>query len=266
MTEPMRFLALGAGVQSSTVLMLTLAGELPPVAAAIFADTGWEPPAVYAHLAAMEARCADAGLPLVRVKDGDIRDFTRKPGTGAPWDAPFYLHRADGSIGPATRQCTRALKIRPMRREIRRRMAAAGARRAVQVFGISADEFHRMRQPDVGYLDHDYPLVEMRWTRATCIAYLAERGVVAPRSACIGCPFHSDAEWRAIRARPDEWAEAVEWERRVQAERLAGSGMTGVPFVHRSGVPLEDVDLSTPEDHGQLALGFGDECAGVCGV
>jgi len=36
-------------------------------------------------------------------------------------------------------------------------------------------------------------------------------------------------------------------------------------FVHPSGVPLEEVDLTTAEDHGQLNL-FNNECEGMCGV
>jgi hypothetical protein len=38
--------------------------------------------------------------------------------------------------------------------------------------------------------------------------------------------------------------------------------------LHASLVPLDQVDLSTPEDHGQLSLldGFGMECEGMCGI
>ncbi len=36
-------------------------------------------------------------------------------------------------------------------------------------------------------------------------------------------------------------------------------------FVHRRCVPLDEVNLSNAEDRGQLALGFADECEGLCG-
>ena len=45
-----RFLSLGAGVQSSTLALMIAHGELEPVDAAIFADTGWEPKKVYVWL------------------------------------------------------------------------------------------------------------------------------------------------------------------------------------------------------------------------
>jgi 3'-phosphoadenosine 5'-phosphosulfate sulfotransferase (PAPS reductase)/FAD synthetase len=51
MTVPtLRVLSLGAGVQSTTLLLLAAQRHLPPLDAAIFADTGWEPHAVYEHL------------------------------------------------------------------------------------------------------------------------------------------------------------------------------------------------------------------------
>ncbi|HYH68660.1 MAG TPA: hypothetical protein VD866_28465, partial [Urbifossiella sp.] len=66
-------LSLGAGVQSTTVLLMALHGESPdPPDCAVFADTGWEPKAVYDHLDEMEARVGDR-IPIIRVTAGDIR-------------------------------------------------------------------------------------------------------------------------------------------------------------------------------------------------
>ena len=55
-------LSLGAGVQSSTVLMLSCRGDLPKLDVAVFADTGWEPAAVYEHLGGLERVAAEAGM------------------------------------------------------------------------------------------------------------------------------------------------------------------------------------------------------------
>ena len=45
-------LSLGAGVQSTTLALMAAHGEIGPIPdCAIFADTGWEPKAVYEHLA-----------------------------------------------------------------------------------------------------------------------------------------------------------------------------------------------------------------------
>lgn len=48
----LRVLSLGAGVQSTTLALMAAHGEIGPMPdCAIFADTGWEPKAVYDHLA-----------------------------------------------------------------------------------------------------------------------------------------------------------------------------------------------------------------------
>jgi hypothetical protein len=59
MPEPtMRLLSLGAGVQSTTLLLMALDGTLPGLDYAIFADTGWEPQRVYDHLGLITAKAA----------------------------------------------------------------------------------------------------------------------------------------------------------------------------------------------------------------
>ncbi len=48
----LRVLSLGAGVQSTTLALMAAHGEVGPMPdCAVFADTGWEPRAVYDHLA-----------------------------------------------------------------------------------------------------------------------------------------------------------------------------------------------------------------------
>jgi hypothetical protein len=47
----MRILNLGAGVQSTTLFLMSHEGVIPPIDHAIFADTQEEPEAVYDHLA-----------------------------------------------------------------------------------------------------------------------------------------------------------------------------------------------------------------------
>jgi len=43
----LRVLSLGAGVQSTTLALMAAHGEIEPPDCAIFADTQWEPRAVY---------------------------------------------------------------------------------------------------------------------------------------------------------------------------------------------------------------------------
>lgn len=108
-----------------------------------------------------------------------------------------------------------------------------------------------------------YPLaMEHRMTRHDCLMWMFRHNYPQPpRSACIGCPFHSNAEWRRLRDdSPEEWADAVEFDAAI---RKAG-GMRGDTYLHRSCLPLDQapIDDGNP-DQAEL---WGNECEGMCGV
>jgi len=265
----LRVLSLGAGVQSSTVLLMSLAGELPRLDAAIFADTGWEPAAVYAHLGRLEQAAQAAGLPVYRVTAGNIRDDVLA-GDNTRNAMPFFVEGADGRAALMRRKCTAYYKITPIRRKVRELYEQAGKPPVEQWMGISLDEVERMRSSDVGYIRIAYPLVDARMTRWDCQRWLEAHGWAdVPKSACIGCPFHGDDQWRDLRSRPAEWADAVAFDKAVrtpEAQRSKTQAFMDNPvYLHRSLRPLDQVDLSTEEDHGQLNL-FVNECEGLCGV
>lgn len=251
-----RAISLGAGVQSTAVLMLALNGDIE-ADCAIFADTGWEPRAVYDHLRDLRRRCMAAGFPLHIVSQGNIREDTLSEGRFA--SMPFFITGDDGKAGMVRRQCTKEYKIAPLRRKLRELMSEAGVKRASFLMGISVDEIQRMSDSRVKYLRHEYPLIDLGWSRQSCIAYLERLGMTAPRSACIGCPFHSDREWRSLE--PDEFADAVFVDRAVREKQH--KSIKGTPFLHRARVPLDEVDLDP--NRNQLDL-WDDECVGVCGV
>jgi hypothetical protein len=260
--EPLRVLSLGAGVQSTALLMLVLNGEIK-CDAAIFADTGWEPQAVYEHLEQIRALAWMKGFPIHIVSSGNIRDTERQKDF---YDAPYFLLNEDGSHGMARRQCTHQLKIRPIRVKVRELMEERGIKArpgaVVQYLGISFDEMQRMKPADVKFIEHQFPLVDRRWKRADCLKYLREQGLTAPRSACIGCPYHSDREWRDLKLNsPEEFADAVAFELEIQN---TDAGLRGKPFLHASRQPLDTIDFSNAEDRGQLT--FDAECEGMCGV
>lgn len=288
--KPLRVISLGAGVQSTAMLLLALDGEIE-ADAAVFADTGWEPAAVYTHLEQVTALAAMRGLPVYHVQSGNIRDTERQK---AFYDAPYFLlsdcdrcggvgrYRGDLVLhdpcekcngtgkthGMARRQCTHQLKLLPIRRKVRELMLERGIKgtpegSVEQLIGISLDEYQRMRTSDVKFVVNRYPLIEREWTRHDCKLYLERQGVNAPRSACIGCPYHSGREWREMqRDRPEEFADAVAFELEIQHSE---AGLRGKPYLHASRVPLSEVDFSDAEDRGQESM-FDDECSGLCGV
>lgn len=269
--DPVRILSLGAGVQSTTVLLMSIAGDLPPIEHAIFADTGWEPKAVYRHLRRLEEFALAAGVKVHRVSAGNLRADALDPDARFA-SMPLFTRGEDNTRGIVRRQCTKEYKVEPIERKVRELVGIKPRTRQTSVlveqwYGISLDESQRMRDAPHRWVTNRYPLVDARMTRHDCSLWLARAGWSAPRSACIGCPYHSDHEWRNIRENPVEWADAVEFDVAIRKGSVARTGdeLRGEAFLHRSCVPLDQVDLSTPEDRGQGSL-FGDECAGVCGV
>lgn len=240
-------ISLGAGVQSTALVLLAAAGEVD-ARLAVFADTGHEPAAVYDHLDWLEGEVAGR-VEIVRVQGIDLRDVALGDGFN-----PIPLYTAAGGIG--RRQCTYQAKLRPIRAELRRR--GYGPKSPVaMLLGITLDEIERMKPSGRDWIENAWPLIDRRMTRADVLAWLDRGGYPRPpRSACVFCPYRSDAEWRDLRDHdPDSWRQAVEFDAAV---RDRGE------YVHRSMTPLPMVDLTTPEDRGQLALTTGDECEGGC--
>src|SRR5438874_10289831 len=99
----LRCLSLGAGIQSSTVLLLACEGVIPRFDVALFADTGWEPKAVYANLARLRAHAAKFDIPVRTVSAGNIRDDALDPAHRFV-SMPLHVLNPDGSRGLARRQ------------------------------------------------------------------------------------------------------------------------------------------------------------------
>ena len=69
----LRVLSPCAGVQSMMITLTACDGALRAVNAAIFADAGWEPPAVYEQVDRIDPELNRVGIPLYRVNSGNLR-------------------------------------------------------------------------------------------------------------------------------------------------------------------------------------------------
>lgn len=177
---------------------------------------------------------------------------------------------------------TRDFKIKPIIKHFRELIGndeiAAWHRRnrkakqpplATQWIGISWDEMQRMKDSRDPWLSSSWPLIELRMTRLMCLDWLKARGFPQPpRSACVYCPFHRDAEWRRLKLEePDEFAKAVQFERDMQQAKSRNDKRDSVPYLHRSCKPLDTIDFRSDTDKGQMVFEeFADECDGMCGV
>jgi hypothetical protein len=256
------------------MLLMGLAGEFGPKPdVAIFADTGWEPPEVYTHLEWLERTVAP--FPVVRIVTGNLRRDLLDATAGhmrRVSNPPFFTRSARGKDGMLRRACTRDYKVAPLDRATLALLKAHNRQTAEKWIGISIDEAHRMKPSRRPRFVHRHPLVEYSISRVAgnrfalddCTSWLVRHGYpIPPKSACVGCPYHSDAYWRHLqRESPQAWSEAVAVDRAI---RNSLPGVRGSAFLHRSRIPLEQVDLSTLSERGQQSL-FGNECDGVCAV
>ena len=320
-------LSLGAGVQSTTLALMALRGDLPasfarPIAA-VFADTGFEPRRVYEHLYwLIQTLGAELPVHIVRAMRPDgtpahIREdteaivrgestslanppvFVKESVEYTPFPQPEHQARFEAYLirrgeiprfvtmplfaraftgaRPAMlrRQCTGDYKLEPIYRYCRPLIGRRrGQKHSTPPFcemwiGISAEENAKRCKPShEGWVTNRYPLRELGMTRADCAGWLWRHyQIVAPKSACLACPFHDERYWVALQQdSPEEFEEACRFDETI---RLL-PGVKGECFVHSSCVPLRDIDFSKTRMerrallNGQTLLFDGGE--GVCSL
>ena len=275
MIKPLHILSLGAGVQSSTLALMAASGEIGPMpVAAIFADTQAEPKSVYKWLDWLEGKLP---FPVYRVTIGSLTADSLKMHKHPTKDGfyirtliPAYLQHSDRPRGILGRKCTADYKVAAIlkkAREIAKVKRGQASPVVTQWIGISLDEAHRMKPSREKWARNIWPLIDAGMKRHDCLRWMQERGFpTPPRSACSYCPFHSDREWRRLRdEEPEDFKAAIQFEKDLQRVAAEAINLRGKPFLHGSLKPLDEVDFSTAEDHGQQLL-FGNDCEGMCGV
>lgn len=265
MSELKHIISLGAGVQSSTLALMAAHGDITPMPdAAVFADTQSEPKSVYKWLDWLEKQLP---FPVYRVTKGSLEKVSvlvrtsKNDNKYTNGTIPAFMDVGLAKPGILQRQCTGDFKIGIIQREIRR---IREKRPVVQWIGISRDEAHRMKPSNKKYIEHRWPLIEMGMTRNDCLDWMIAHGYPEPpRSSCVFCPYHSDAEWLRLKTlEPKEFARAAKYETTLQ-RAIKITRLSGTPYLHRSCVPLNQIDFDRPSDQPNL---FGNECGGYCGV
>jgi len=284
----MEILSLGAGVQSSVVALMSEAGELPRLDAAIFADTGAEPDDVYEWLDWLEGRLS---FPIHRVKHKSLEteDIERRTSktSGRKYlraSVPLWVQRGPKMGGGLIRKCTRDYKIVPLLRKVKE-IVGLGRRPdrilVRQWIGISTDEAHRMKPPakaDRAWTQHWWPLIDASMSRQDCLRWMESRGYpTPPRSACVFCPYHSAAEWHRLqRDDPAGYERAAQYEEAFQHgirewdAVLRADDVFCQKIVHAT--PLREIHwadvLADKTVSKQLRLfgEWGNECEGMCGL
>jgi hypothetical protein len=250
-----KILSLGWGVQSFTLAAMVALGELEPIDCALHADTLHEFSGTYAFAKRWSLWLIERGVNVATTSNSENKVI---PGGRGGISIPAFLfsRRKKGQIH---RQCTGHWKIEVMRRWLQ---ANRNGELIEQWIGISTDEALRMKPSNVKYITHRWPLIENGMSRRDCVIWLQGHGLeIPPKSACVFCPFHSNAEWQQIKNESNE-----DWDKAIEIDTVIRKAYPPYDlFIHPSRKPLALVDLRTQEQKGQMRL-WDEECTGICGV
>ena len=254
--DALKVISLGWGVQSWTLAAMVALGEFESVDYVIHADTTHEASWTYEFAEKYTPWLEKRGLKVITVKPDPkkLEAVTEFKGVFIP----AYTDNGTGGKGMLRRQCTYDWKIAPMRRKIQE---VRKGKPVEMWLGITTDEIQRMKESDVKYIVNRWPLIELGMSRNDCKLWLEKHGLEIPgRSACSFCPFHDTAEWREIMASEPDRKSAIEHDRAIRKIRPPFD-----LFIHPSRQPIDEVDLRSAEDKGQMTL-WDSECDGICGI
>lgn len=278
----LRILSLGAGVQSSALAIMAARGDIEPIDAAIFADTQAEPAAVYGWLKYLEEEINKAKYPfkIHQATAGNlyedslvVKTSSRSGNRYSATKIPAFLMGPEGKKGLLGRKCTADYKVKVIQKKTRellgiKRFNKKEGLLVDQLIGISTDEATREKKSHIPAIRLIYPLLDMGMSRTDCINYMLHLGYPEPpKSACIFCPFHSDAMWLEIKSNTTEWEQVVAFERQLQVNCKNDDVTRGKPYLHASCVDIDKVEFKPKvnKSHPQVNM-FGNECEGLCGV
>lgn len=248
MSDKLQVWSCGGGTQSCAIAALIVQGKLPKPDVSVIADTGREVQTTWFYVSMiLGPALASVGVSLEIVKATEWsyyhktgHDIFNKQGT---LQIPAYS-TLSGTISKLPGYCSSAWKQEPIDRWLRSKhiqnaevIKWLGYGKEEQRRWVRTMESREFREGKIKLpLVHDVPL-----NRHECQTVIASMGwpVPAPKSRCWMCPNQSDTEWRDLPK--DEFQKAVELEREIHK-------VDPDAWLHRSCVPLDQVDFSQPED------------------
>lgn len=264
MSDQVRVISTGGGVQSTAMLVLAAQGEID-YRTALFCNVGddSENPATLEYLERYAKPYCDLhGIELIELQT-KLRDGTTDTIVKRLERQKRTVHipmRMSGNGAPGNRSCTFDFKIKQVAKWTKAHGATVDHPASVAL-GISIDEYQRMKSSTVPHQVSDYPLIDRRLSRQDCMALIAGAGLpVPPKSSCFFCPFATPVYWSRLRKNePELFAKAVELERMVNAKRDA----MGRDEMWMSSA-LKPLDEAFSDD-GQLDM-FEDDTEGTCDI
>ena len=257
--------SLGGGQASTAMFLMSLHGDIEPkVDAAVWADTGWEPESTHFTIQFLKGYAAQFDVPVhvvrTHIGDGDVRKAMLDPNS-RNGQMPMFTYNQKGEKMMLRRYCTNEFKVYPIRRLLRKEFGASFKNPVNTWLGYTVDEATRMKPAKPKYEIRRYPLIEARLYRQHCIDYLKKHGFdFVQRSACVGCPFRRNDEYRILTE--SEKQELADFEDALNEKgyQMKGGAEERVEVrLHPSMTPI--VERPYESDDTQLSL-FDDLCGG----
>lgn len=257
----MRTFSSGGGVQSIAALVLSAQGVIDyPIH--LFANTGddSENPATLDYV-------RNVAIPYARTHGIEFVELQRTFKRGAlrgqietlygriyrtRKSIPIPIYRSGGF--PMSRACTVDFKQRCVIEWLRQNCITAENPARVGI-GFSLDEWSRIKPSSYSEEILEFPLFDLRFTRADCQNVIADAGLpLPPKSACWFCPVTSHAEWvRMANNNPEQFERACELEAHL-------SEKYGEPlFLHKQRLNLREAVRQFYFDLDEVS-----ECVGYC--
>jgi len=270
-----RIISLGWGVQSFALAAMSALGVLPKVDAAVHADTGLEKRATYRFQERWIPWLEERGIPVIFVSNSAAVNDAFADNNDRVY-LPAYTKDKKGKTGQLLRTCTHRWKIVPQRRWFSKELKRRGLKKTPGIidlwFGITLDEWDRMRDSDIKYVNNVYPFMQMfdpPMSRLAVIKWLQDNGLeVPPKSACVCCPYQNRQSWQTLQAQANmqEWMSDRDWMFACALDKVIRNKRPGYDaYLLRkceelSGAELEDEQVLA----GQLSLFAQEECTGTC--
>lgn len=230
----------GGGVQSTAIAALICQGRLPKPDLAVIADTSREYSPVWRYLQSIVMPALRGAGVTMHIAPHSLATVDLYSGAdGGTLVIPAFTDQA-GQRSKLPKYCSQEWKTRVIQRFCRRH----GINDGEVWIGYTIDEAERMRVYDPNdKWPHIYPLAQLGLRRSDCATVIADMGwPPAPRSACWMCPFRSDQEWTLMRDEsPDDWERAIAFDHEIRQRDPH-------VYLHRSCVPLAEVDFDTQPD------------------
>lgn len=245
MSDRVRAVSYGGGVQSTALLVLAAQGKID-FKTFLFSNVGddSEHPATIEYVNGVaKPYAAEHGIELVELhrvmRDGTSETLWQRITKEDSRSLDIPVRMSNGS--PGNRRCTTDFKIKVIGKEIKRR-GGTKENPALLALGISTDEIERAK-PGIDqrdpYQERTYPLLDLGMDRDACKRTIAAAGIpVPPKSSCFFCPFHDSRAWRELRDEtPELFEKAVTLENTLNARRDK-LGKDHV-YLTRHAVPLD---------------------------